>query len=329
VAAQTELTPIFIFSIQRSGSTLVQRIIGAHAGVATVSEPWLLLPYLYTLRPEGVDAEYPHALMVEAVEDFCGELPRGRDDYERELHDFVMRLYRKAAGTEAQFFLDKTPNYNLIASEIIRLFPEGKFVFLWRNPLSILSSLVETWQNSHWHPTIFREDLFIGLPRLVSAFVEHSDRVHAVRYEDLASSDEERWTVLMDYLGIEFDAEALERFNRTSLNGRLGDPTGSRQYATVSTEPIEKWKQTICNPIRREWALRYLRYLGAARLATMGYDGERLIGELRATGRGSRFLGADLAWLLSDLAREPARIGMRHYGIGGPSAVGELLKAGR
>ena len=44
------IKPIFIFSITRSGSTLLQRVIAAHEGVATVSEPWVLLPYLYTLR---------------------------------------------------------------------------------------------------------------------------------------------------------------------------------------------------------------------------------------------------------------------------------------
>jgi hypothetical protein len=324
-----DLTPTFIFSIQRSGSTLVQRIIGAHDGVATVSEPWLLLPYLYTLRSKGVDAEYPHALMVEAVEDFYRELPAGREDYEHELHDFVMRLYRKAAGDEARFFLDKTPAYNLIADEIIRLFPEGKFVFLWRNPLSILSSIVETWQKGHWHPTIYREDLFIGLPRLISAFQEHRDKVHAVRYEDLASNDEERWNALMEYLGVEFDGTALDRFRETELKGRLGDTTGPAQYAAVSPEPIEKWKQTICNPIRREWALRYLRFLGTDRLSTIGYDKEQLIGELKTAGTGTRSIAPDFAWLLSDLAREPLRIGMRHYGIGGPSVVAELFRAGR
>jgi hypothetical protein len=329
MARTDELTPIFIFSIQRSGSTLIQRIIGAHPGVSTVSEPWLLLPLLYTLRSRGVDAEYPHALMVSAIEDFYGELPDGRKDYERELHDFVMRLYTKAAGDDARFFLDKTPNYNLIAGEIIELFPEAKFVFLWRNPLSILSSIVETWQEGHWHPTIYREDLFIGLPRLIAAFREHSANVHPVLYEDLVGEDEEHWRALMAYIGIEFDPGSLDRFTETTLRGRHGDPTGSRRYATVSTEPVEKWKQTICNPIRREWALRYLRFLGRRNMGTMGYDAEELMAELATVGRGTRAIIPDLAWLISDIAREPLRIGMRHYGVGGPSVVGELFKANR
>src|SRR5665213_3086127 len=55
--------PIFIFSISRSGSTLLQRVLAAHPEVATVSEPWLLLPFVYSMRTEGVIADYVHPLL--------------------------------------------------------------------------------------------------------------------------------------------------------------------------------------------------------------------------------------------------------------------------
>ena len=127
------LRPIFLFSISRTGSTLIQRIIAAHRGVATTSEPWLLLPYAYSLRARGVEAEYVHPLMVAAIEDFCKALPGGEDDYAAEIREATLRLYEKAAGDEnAVYFLDKSPPYCLVAEEIMGLFPEAKFVFLWR-----------------------------------------------------------------------------------------------------------------------------------------------------------------------------------------------------
>src|SRR5690349_14306880 len=102
-------TPVFVFSITRSGSTLVQRVIGSYPGVATTSEPWLLIPLLYTLRRRGVVAEYTHELAVEAIEDFCKQLPHGTEDYRGELRRFVLRLYAAAAGEGTRYFLDKTP----------------------------------------------------------------------------------------------------------------------------------------------------------------------------------------------------------------------------
>jgi hypothetical protein len=319
------IQPIFIFSVSRSGSTLVQRVIAAHSDVATVSEPWILLPYLYTLRARGVTAEYQHELMVAAIEDFCGELPEEGGDYRAELRDFVLRLYEKAAGTEARYFLDKSPPYCLIAEEIMRLFPEGKFVFLWRNPLSVVASVIQTWEQ--WHPTMFRGDLFIGLPRLVAAYRAHSARAHSVRFEDLVDGDARQWIALMDYLGIEFEPDALTRFSEVALNGRMGDPTGVERYTALSSEPQEKWKDTLANPLRKEWCRRYLRFLGQERLAVMGYDGEQLVRELNSQPTSSSCLIPDLGRLLSDIVKEPIRIQIRRRGIGGPNVLRELLKA--
>lgn len=320
------IRPIFVFSITRSGSTLVQRVLAAHDGVATVSEPWLLLPYLYTLRREGVTAEYTHPLLVTAIEDFCKELPAGGEDYRRELRDFVLRLYEKAAGPDARYFVDKSPPYYFIADEIMRLFPEGRFIFLWRNPLSIIASIIETWRLGRWTPTLFREDLFIGLPRLVSAYMANPAGAHAVRFEDLIGGDSDVWRRLMAYLEIEFDPRALDRFNEVELCGRMGDHVGAGRYSSLSAEPAQKWAATIANPLRKMWCRRYLRFLGDERLAVMGYDGEALSDQLDARPLGTSLLLEDLRSLIGDVAREPVRVHMRRRGIGGPNVIRELLR---
>jgi hypothetical protein len=319
------IRPIFIFSITRSGSTLLQRVIAAHEGVATVSEPWVLLPYLYTLRERGVVAEYTHPLMARAVDDFCRQLPGGVDDYRREIRTMVLRLYEKAAGDGARFFLDKSPPYYFIAADIMDLFPEGKFIFLWRNPLSIVASIIDTWYDGKLYATSHREDLFIGLPRLVAAYQAGSSRARAVRYEDLVDGDGFGWRPLIEYLGIDFDPQALERFSDVQLEGRLGDPTGRQLYSTLSNDPVSKWRITLANPIRKEWCRRYLRFLGPERMRTMGYDQARLLRELEALPTRTDGLLGDALRLFNAVAREPIRARSRRHGIGGPSALRALL----
>jgi hypothetical protein len=319
------LRPIFLFSISRSGSTLIQRIIAAHDGIATASEPWLLLPHAYTLRPRGVDAEYVHPLMVAAIEDFCDELPRGGEDYLAAMRRFSLDLYQQAAGEGATHFLDKSPPYCLVAEEIMRLFPEAKFVFLWRNTLSVLASMIETW--GPWHPTMMSSDLFVGLPRLVAAYEKSREQAHTARFEDLVAADSGAWRSLMDYLEIEFEPSALERFAEVSLNGRMGDPTGSRRYSKLSREPDEKWKATLSNPIRRAWCRRYLRFLGTERLATMGYDRAGMERELDAQPASMDHLLPDLGQLMVDVAKEPIRVRTHSRRIGSPGVIRTLLKA--
>jgi hypothetical protein len=271
-------------------------------------------------------AEYVHPLMVTAIEDFYQELPAGVEDYRQEARDFALHLYEKAADPGARFFLDKSP-YHLAANEVMNMFPDGKFIFLWRNPLSVIASIITTWEHVRWHPTMFRSDLFIGVPRMVSAFLDNSSRAYSVKFEDLVADQQAGWEPLMDYLNIPFDPETLQRFSKVELHGRMGDPTGVKQYTTLSTEPTQKWRGVLANPLRRAWCRRYLRYLGSSRLAVMGYDIEQLIDELDSQPVSMNSVIPDFGRMLMDIAKEPIRVRIRRLGIGGPNVIRELIKA--
>ena len=207
----------------------------------------------------------------------------------------------------------------------MRTFPEGKFVFLWRNPLSVMASIMETFNEGRWYPTVGRGDLFLGLPRLTAAYRNNRDRAHAVRFEDLLDGDERPWRELMGYLEIEFEPQALRHFSQVRLSGRMGDPTGVRRYATLDSATKQKWRQTLANPLRKEWCRRYLEFLGPERLRVMGYELGELARELEALPATARSLLPDAGALLLDLAKEPVRVRIRGRGIGGPNVIRELL----
>lgn len=272
---------------------MFQRLLAAHPAVASTAEPWLLLPFLYSLKPTGVKADYGHRWMVKGLRDFCAELPNGEADYWSEIRETVLRLYTKAAGPDATYFLDKTPPYHHVASEVIELFPDAKFVFLWRNPLAVIASTIETWSGGRWNLDTYRSALETGLKLLVDAYSKHRDRVVSVRYEDLVAEPERELGRVFDYLQLEYDASVLSRFADVVFPGRLGDPTGVHRYKRVSTESLERWRQTLRNPLRKWWARRYLREVGRKRLAVIGYDVDELLAELDAVPSSPRLLASD------------------------------------
>ena len=279
-------------------------MLATHDGIATTSEPWILLPFLFSIKEQGASAVYSHELMVQAVEDFCRELPDGIDDYFEELRTFALRLYAKASKGEARYFLDKTPRYHLVVDDVIRLFPDGKFIFLWRNPLAVISSIIETWGLGKWNLYFYKVDLFDGLENLISAYDAHTSQVCAVKYEELLSNPEAEWRRVFAYLELPFDPELLSRFKDVQLSGRMGDPTGVQQYQVLSKEPLEKWKSVLTNPIRKAWCRRYLRWLGSERLATMGYDFQELLSALDSISLSMKFVGADIGSMaLVDIRR--------------------------
>jgi hypothetical protein len=296
-------TPIFLLSLPRSGSTLVQRVLATHPQVASAPEPWILLPLLTPLQATTPHSHGWQATVDAAVRDFVGELPRGQEDYLDALRPCVERLYGEAAGG-SRYFLDKSPPYHWIVEQLFRLFPDARFVFLWRDPLGVLSSMVETFCEGRWRLDRFRGTVFNGIANLTSAYERHRDSSLAVRYEDLIGGGTAAWDEIAAYLELELDPAALSDFARQKYVGRLGDPTGVNLYSGVSREPLQKWRKTIDNPVRRQWCERYLDWVGEARLELMGYDSAVLRDELAEAGRGGGGVLRDTLELGRGAARE-------------------------
>lgn len=313
IAPTEPIVPVFVLSAPRSGSTLVQRVLSVHTDVATASEPWLLLPLLSPLQPRLPPGGRWHRQVAGALHDFAGTLPGGADAYRAAMRDAALRLYREAAGPGPRFYLDKTPPYALIADELLATFPDARVLILWRNPLAVVASIVETFCDGRWHPDDYAISLFTGLDELVGAARRHADRVTTVRFEQLVGGDPDAWRSTAGALGLPFDDRALDEFTGVRLEGRLGDPTGVRAYDALSDAPLEKWRATLASPLRRAWCRRYLRWIGDERLATMGYALDDLLAQLDglpATLSGCRTATTtvrDTADLARTLARDAAR----------------------
>jgi Sulfotransferase family len=286
--------PIFLLSLPRAGSTFVQRVLASHQEISTTSEPWILLPFLYAARAKGICADYNQRLAYQAINDFIAAFRNGRDDYDTELRRFVLELYRRASPNGGSYFLDKTPRYHLIVEDLFRLFPEAKYVFLWRNPLSVVASSIDTWARGRWSLHRFRIDLFDGVENLISGYERHTEKAFAIRYEDLVTSPSDTWPRLFEYLELSFDPAFLERFHKVELRGRMGDPSGRKLYEELTAVPIEKWKRSLNNPFRKAWCRRYLDWIGERRLAVMGYEQEELIQTLDSLHMTYHSLGSDV-----------------------------------
>jgi hypothetical protein len=278
---QNKITPIFIFSLPRAGSTLLQRILGADKSIGFSGEPWILLPFFYSMKGRGVVSEYNHTVMSQGIQSFTDYMQGGEGAYYREIKMLAERLYRSASKDSDRYFIDKTPRYHFIVDEILKVFDDAKFIFLWRHPLAVPASCIETWGAGKWNAYYFECDLYGGLERLVSAYEANQDRAWAINYEALVGDPEAILSPLFeDYLQMRFNPEILTKFGKLELKGRMWDPTGVKMYSSVDTRPLEKWKATMSGFIRKRWCHNYLNWIGEKRLGIMGYNMEKLQSEV-------------------------------------------------
>lgn len=270
----------FLFSLPRSGSTLLQRMLGSHSAIATCPEPWLLLPLLGATNPDVGVTAYSQWIAAAAIRDMWSRLPNGRADYDAVLRRAVTDLYGRMSTPDTRYFLDKTPRYGLIIDDIVDLFPDSPAIVLWRHPLAVVASIVETWARGHWGPFGMKVDLYESLANIIDAVQRRPDRFITVRYEDLVAHPVTQSSRLLDALGLEWEDAVVEDFADTRLDGAMGDKQGKRAYQTVSKAPLDKWKRSVSSPVRKAWCRRYVQWIGPERHAVMGYDMDEILREL-------------------------------------------------
>lgn len=254
----------------------------------------MLLSPLSALDRNISAAKYGHRWLVDAVTDLCKQLPNGADDYFEAVRRFAAAIYAQLVSPGQHFFLDKTPRYHLVVEQLLACFPDAKFIVLWRNPLATLGSRLHSY-GGVWRGYSYKVDLYDGIENLIWAVQAYGARICTMRFEDVVTAPEPSFRRLFNYLGLEFSPSILHSFPNTRLSGALGDKTGVQDYSKLSAEPLEKWKTTLANPLRRAWCRRYLRWLGHERLQFMGYDMDDLLGQLNEAPASWKYVASDFA----------------------------------
>lgn len=286
----------FLLSPPRAGSTFLERMLAAHPQIAAEGESWSLLPLLYGTRRIGLSAEYGHQTYVNALSDLCTAAGKTTELYDNAVRAFAEELYRPLCGEKA-VFVDKTPRYGLAIDELNRIFPDAPMIFLWRNPLSVIASMVTTWHGGRWRLGGNYIDLLEAYPRLIDGYESQNPRHLSLAYEDLVLDPRSSLHKVLRHLELPYDDAMLSDFTRVNFPGRYGDPTGVKDYHAVSDKPLEKWREVIAGVVRKRWAGRYLSsVLGTQRLEKIGYDHDALTREL--DDQSSQMSGAlsDLYW---------------------------------
>ncbi len=224
-------------------------------------------------KENGIMTEYGHAGSYNAIHDLCRELPGRDDDFNESIRLAASHLYTKLAPDENTYFLDKTPRYYLIIPEILQLFPDAKFIFLTRNPLAILSSIVHTWCKNGLRLHRNYIDLITGPELMVKGWnMLGKERAIQISYEDLLQDPEHALEKACTYLDIKMEPGMLHDFNKVLLNGSQGDKSYLKKGDSLDQTSLLKWRDTFNTRYRKRFALNYLNKLGDSVISTSGYD---------------------------------------------------------
>jgi hypothetical protein len=250
--------PVFIMAAPRSGSTLLFETLACTPQFWTVGGEahWLV---------EGFDHLSPGA---PGIDDNRIDASHATDELGAEMRQ---RLLERLQGPQQQplpanaaavRLLEKTPKNALRIPLFAKLFPDARFVFLWRDPRDNLSSIIEAWRSGGWVtyskmpdwdgpwslilPPGWRALRGKSLGEIAAFQWETTNRI---ALDDLAALPAERWAALSyaefladtprtvqalcAFAGIGFD---------DALRQRVGAPLPLSRY--TQTRPVpDKWRK--------------------------------------------------------------------------------------
>ncbi len=233
----TQRSPAFLLSFPRSGTTLMDTILGAHPDVAVMEEE----PPLHNVE-QALGQQYgesPQALMKLSDADLM-EL---RSMYWAEAAQHLGERHHAA-----KVVVDKNPFYSTRAALIHLLFPDARFVFAERHPHAvILSCFMQPFGRNPALANFTSLQGSAGLyERVMNLWFQLRShlplKVHDLRYEALVADKETNVRETLGFLGLSWDDSLSDHVSHARKRGRIYTPSYHQVSRPIYTDAVDRWR---------------------------------------------------------------------------------------
>jgi tetratricopeptide (TPR) repeat protein len=224
---------IFIVGMPRTGTTLVERMLGRHAQVCSVGE---LLDFGRVLASEtnkvltAKPALTPTQASLQA--DFAA---LGRD---------YLRGAREAGDDDAVWLVDKMPINFMYCGMIRKALPKAKIIHLVRDPMDSCYAIYKTLFNQAYHFSYQLDELadyYAAYHQLMRHWQEvMPGQILDVHYEELVSDTEGQARRLLQWCGLSWHDDVL---NPADNEAPATTASAAQVRGPVHTESVQKWRR--------------------------------------------------------------------------------------
>ncbi|MBL86698.1 MAG: hypothetical protein CMO82_08590 [Winogradskyella sp.] len=243
---------------------MLQQLILSNGKIVSSPEPWQMLSLIHTFKiTENKEGFNPNYASINFTR-YLSELKGGLLDYKHNIKNLALKLYGDRVE-DGQYFLDKTPRYYHIIEELYDMFPEAKFVFLVRNPLSVFASILDYNFKGDFIEFLKSsdrlDDLFLA-PKFIQRSIERHENAILIRYEDIVKTTNKTLKNLFDYLGFEQSIKKEYKIQGAFSNSQHVDTKSLNKHNEPVESYLDSWKSVIDTKQKKKLAKQYLKKLG-------------------------------------------------------------------
>ena len=243
----------FLVGFPRSGTTLLEQVLGTHPEIVDLDERPVLIDVEteFLTRPGGV--KRLASVSSAALEPF-------RQSYWRRVREFDV----EPAG---KVFVDKHPLSTIRLPLIAKVFPEAKIIFALRDPRDVVLSCFR--RSFNMNAAMYQFNAIETAARYYDAVMQAGEiylaelplAAHHVRYEDLVADFDTTARGVCEFLGLEW-TEALRDFAATAQSRRIATPSSTQVGRGLYTEGVGHWRNYAFAlepvlPILRPWIEKF------------------------------------------------------------------------
>jgi glycosyltransferase involved in cell wall biosynthesis len=205
---------LFVVGFARSGTSLLYSLLNLHPKIKLLFEADLLSHSLLTTSIRSGQSWWERLDFYNSSCRRHGLAPQPSWKNIRSAKEAATALYREYAGGEARYIGEKSPSYYNCLPKLARQFPKAKFIVIWRNPHSTISSILAAGKNHYFFSnSSLPLRALIGFEQMqadVLALRARNVPVFDLCYEDLAENPEPWLKSICDFLEIPFTPRMLE-----------------------------------------------------------------------------------------------------------------------
>ena len=227
--------PAFLVGFPRSGTTLLDTMLGAHPDLRVMEEQ----PTVQALLDGCLAQGFSYA------DDLCRLTPP--------VLGTLRQLYQRAARASGWDgmggLIDKSPFATAHLGLILQVFPGAPVIFLARHPCDVvLSCLMSNFEiNSgtvHFARLGSAVELYCGVMELWQLYRARLPmRHHVLRYEDLVQQPEAELRRLLDYLGLPWSPRMLDYSEAARQRGRIPTPSYDQVVRPLYQQARGRWRR--------------------------------------------------------------------------------------